>query len=135
MSHHQIVAVAGVVVRDGEILAMRRSELKVGSGLWETMSGRVEPDEDPIVAIEREIAEETGLEVRVDPRPVDAYAARRGDDPMIVIVFRADWVTGEVQRSDEHDAHRWLTPEAFSELTTLKRLAKAVRLAVPSEPA
>ena len=135
MAEKLVVAVVGVVVRGGEILAMRRSTLKVGAGLWETTSGRIEPGEEPIAAVAREIAEETGLEVRVTLRPVDTYAARRGDDPMVVIVFRADWVAGEVRRSDEHDAHRWVSPEAFAELTTLDRLAQAVRLATEADPA
>lgn len=114
---------------------MRRSELKVGAGLWEATSGRVEPGEEPIVAVRREIAEETALEVHVRERPIDAYTGRRGDEPMMVIVYRADWIAGEVEPSDEHDAHRWVTPRAFAELTTLDRLAQAVRLAVESEPA
>lgn len=130
-----IVAVVGVVVRSGEILAMRRSGLKVGAGLWEATSGRIEPGEEPIAAVRREISEETGLQVHVHPRPVDTYAAKRGAEPMIVIVFRADWVEGEVSRSDEHDDHRWVTVDEFAELTTLDRLAEAVRLAVDAAPA
>ena len=114
---------------------MRRSALKVGAGLWEATSGRVEPGEEPIAAVRREISEETGLEVSVHDRPVDSYTASRGDHPMVVIVFRADWIAGEVERSDEHDEHRWVTPAAFAELTTLDRLARAVRLAVPSDRA
>lgn len=124
-----VVAVVGIIVRENEILAMRRSELKVGAGLWEATSGRVEPGEEPIDAMRREILEETGLEVRVHDRPVDAYTARRGESPMVVIVFRADWIAGEVERSDEHDAHRWVSPDEFAELSTLDRLAEAVRLA------
>ena len=122
-----VVAVAAVIFREGRVLAMRRANGKdVGAGLWETLSGRVERGEEPIDAVGREIAEECGLEVRIDPRPVDAYAARRGDEPMVVIVYRADWVTGEVQRSEEHDAHAWWTPEEFERETTLARLAEAV---------
>ena len=78
-----VLAVAAVIVRDDRVLAMRRSSAKdAGAGLWETVSGRVEADEAPLDAIAREVREETGLVVAIDPRPIDAYTARRGDAPM-----------------------------------------------------
>jgi 8-oxo-dGTP diphosphatase len=127
-----VVAVAAVIVRsDGCVLAMRRSADKdAGAGLWETVSGRVMPDEPLDEAMLREIHEETGLVVRLHPRPIDAYVARRGDRPMCVIVYRADHVAGEVVRSDEHDAHGWLSAAEFRRTTTLARLADAVDRAV-----
>jgi 8-oxo-dGTP pyrophosphatase MutT (NUDIX family) len=122
-----VVAVAAVIVEDGRVLAMRRSATKdAGAGLWETLSGRVEPGEQPLDALAREIDEECGLRVRIHPRPVDAYVARRGGAPMTVIVYRADRVAGEVRRSDEHDAHAWWTPEEFRKRSTLTRLADAI---------
>lgn len=130
-----IVAVAALIFRDGRVLAMRRSQVKdAGAGLWETVSGRVEPGEEPLAAAEREIVEETGLETRIDPRPVDAYVARRGDVPMVVIAYRAQWLAGEVRRSLEHDAHAWWTPEELAENSTLTRLVEAVRASAFLEP-
>lgn len=125
---------AAVVLREGRLLAMRRSaDADAGAGLWETISGRVEQDEEPLHAVMREIAEESGLEVTIEPRPIDAYAARRGDLPMTVIVYRADWVSGDVQRSEEHDDHAWCTPEEFAGRSTLHRLAQAVRRAANAD--
>jgi 8-oxo-dGTP pyrophosphatase MutT (NUDIX family) len=122
-----VVAVCAVI-RDGDrVLALRRAPTKdAGAGLWETVSGRVRPDEPLLDAMAREIAEETGLEVALDPRPLDAYVARRGSAPMCVVVYRGTRVSGEVRRSDEHDDHAWLTPAAFRATTTLTRLADAV---------
>lgn len=125
-----VVAVAALIFREGRVLAMRRAETKdVGAGLWETVSGRVLPDEQPLEALTREIAEETSLEVRIDPRPVDAYSMRRGDRPMVVVLYRCDWVSGEVVRSEEHDDHAWWTPEEFERNSTLARLGRAIRSA------
>lgn len=133
-----VVAVAAVVFKGERVLAMRRASTKdAGAGLWETLSGRVEVGEEPLDAVVREIEEECGLEVRVDPRPVDVYAARRGAAPMIVIVYRADWLAGEVRRSDEHDDHAWWTPAELRERSTLTRLVDAVDVAAergPSNP-
>lgn len=130
-----VVAVAATVFRDGRVLAMRRSATReAGAGLWETLSGRVRPDEEPLTAVVREIEEECGLPVRVWPRPVTSYRASRAGAPMIVLVYRADADAGPVRRSDEHDAHAWLTPEAFARTTTLTPLARAVTMAAGLEP-
>jgi 8-oxo-dGTP diphosphatase len=126
----QIVAVAIAIFRGDRVLAMRRASGRdAGAGLWETISGRIAAGEDPLAAITREVREECGLEVRIDPRPVEAYAARRGDRPMTVIFFRGEHVAGEVVRSDEHDDHAWLTVEELAARTTLVRLVEAVRRA------
>ena len=123
----QLVAVAAVVVRDGRVLAMRRAASKeAGAGLWETLSGRVAPGEEPLAAVRREIIEESGLAVTVETRPIDVYVAKRKGVPMVVIVYRALWVGGEVRVSEEHDEFRWLTPADFEELSTLTRLSDAV---------
>lgn len=125
-----VVAVAAVIFKDDRVLAMRRAASKdAGAGLWETLSGRVEPDEQPLDALAREIDEECGLAVRIDERPVDAYVARRNEQPMLVVVYRADWVSGEVRRSDEHDAHAWWTPAELRAHSSLTRLALAVERA------
>ncbi|MFO0709725.1 MAG: NUDIX domain-containing protein [Sandaracinus sp.] len=122
-----VLAVCAVIRDEDRVLAMRRAPHKdAGAGLWETVSGRVEVDEDPLEAVRREVVEETGLVVDVEPRPIDCYVARRAGAPMCVVVYRATRRSGEVVRSDEHDAHAWLDRRQFRAITTLTRLADAV---------
>jgi 8-oxo-dGTP pyrophosphatase MutT (NUDIX family) len=124
---YYVVAVAAIIVREGRVLAMRRSAHKdAGAGLWETLSGRVDEGEEPLATVKREILEECALNVRVDPRPLTAYSAQRAGKPMIVIVYRAEYLSGEVVRSSEHDDHAWLTPDEFAERSGLNKLAQAV---------
>jgi len=126
----QWVAVTVLVFRGDRVLAMQRASTEAaGAGLWEGISGRVEADEDPLVAAEREVVEESGLRVRVRPRPVDTYAARRGGEPMTVIVFRAEHEAGEVVLSVEHDAHRWCELDELTELGVPARLIEAAHRA------
>ena len=125
-----IVAVAAIIVRDGKVLAMRRAADKdAGAGLWETLSGRVELGEEPLDAVRREIAEECGLAVRLEPRPLTVYHAKRNDEPMMVIVYRAHYGSGEVVMSDEHDDYGWVTAEDFAKRSTLAKLVNAVEQA------
>ena len=124
------VVAAAVVIRRGDtLLAMRRAPTKdAGPGLWETLSGRVEIGETPLETAAREVLEECGLEVTLDPRPVTCYPATRLGLPMIVIVYAAAYLSGEVTLSREHDRYLWLSPDAFADLSTLTPLVRAVHL-------
>ena len=122
-----VVAVAAIIIREGKILAMRRAaDNLAGPGLWETLSGRVEQGEEPLTAVAREIEEECGLSVEIDARPVDAYAATRRGEPMIVVLYRALYVAGEVRVSHEHDAFEWLSAAEFAARSSLLPLVLAV---------
>lgn len=122
-----VAAVAAIIFKEGKVLAMRRALTKdAGPGLWETLSGRIEANEAPLDAIKRELAEECGLTVRFDPRPVIAYEATRKGKPMILIIYRAEYLSGKTVRSEEHDAHGWLTPDEFAERSKLDKLVDAV---------
>jgi len=133
-----VVAVAALIVRAStdepgapRILALRRAPQNLaGPGLWETVSGRVEHGEEPLAAVAREISEECGLLVQVDPRPFASYAAQRRGRPMIVILYRAQYQAGNVQLSDEHDAFAWLTAAEFRERSTLRPLVAVVERAL-----
>lgn len=129
-----VVAVAVVIRRGGTLLAMRRAPTKdAGPGLWEALSGRVNEGEAPLEAAAREVDEESGLAVRIEPRPLSSYPATRLGLPMIVIVYAADHMGGEVTLSEEHDRYRWLSPEAFADLSTLTPLIQAAQLAFSVE--
>jgi 8-oxo-dGTP pyrophosphatase MutT (NUDIX family) len=122
----QWVAVTVLVFREDRMLCMRRAATKdAAPGLWEGVSGRVRAGEDPLAAARREVDEETGLRVRIHPRPIDVYAATRREEPMTVIVFVADYQEGEVVLSDEHDAYRWCARRDLDELGVPHRLIEA----------
>jgi 8-oxo-dGTP diphosphatase len=125
-----IVAVAVIVLRRGRLLALRRAAHRdAAPGVWETVSGRLEPGEDPRAAAVRETREETGLAIDLDARPVAAYQTRRAGRPMVVIVYRGASAAGEVRRSDEHDADAWMTPREFAAACALPPLVDAARVA------
>ncbi|MGB8328803.1 MAG: NUDIX domain-containing protein [Polyangiales bacterium] len=129
----QWVAVTVLVFRGDRMLSMRRAGSEEASpGLWEGVSGRVHAGEDPVDAARREVVEETGLHVTVQPRPVTAYAALRRDEPMTVIVFVAEHEEGEVVLSEEHDAHRWCGLRELRALGVPAQLLDAARNVWPA---
>jgi 8-oxo-dGTP diphosphatase len=105
------VVVAGALVRDGLLLAARRTEPPHLAGGWELPGGRVEPGETDEAAVVRELREELGADVVVGLRV-------GGDWPLGPFLMRVWLVTlapgsPEPAPLEEHDALRWL---AFDDL-------------------
>ena len=95
--------VGAAVVRDGRVLASRRTEPERLAGLWEFPGGKVEPGESDEAALARELVEELGVRAVVGARfgpdlPIG--------DAAVLRVYLAGFV-GEPDLID-HDAHRWL---------------------------
>lgn len=61
---YPVPAVAAIIMRDGEILLVRRGS-EPGIGKWSVPGGSVEIGETLVEAIKREVMEETGLEIDV----------------------------------------------------------------------
>jgi 8-oxo-dGTP diphosphatase len=124
-------AVCALVRRDGRILSMRRALSKDASpGVWEALSGRIEPGEEPLEAVRREIQEECGLSVRVHERPISSHCSERAGIPMLIVYYLADWLEGEVRISEEHDAFEWLEADEFARRSPIVPLGRAVRKAL-----
>lgn len=54
---------AGVIMRNEQVFIALRSKDKHQGGCWEFPGGKVEIDEEPQAALERELQEECGIEV------------------------------------------------------------------------
>ncbi|TDR14722.1 8-oxo-dGTP diphosphatase MutT [Marinomonas communis] len=54
---------AGVIIRNEQVFIALRSQDKHQGGCWEFPGGKVETDEEPQAALERELQEECGIEV------------------------------------------------------------------------
>ena len=96
--------VGAAIVRDGRVLAARRTTPPEAAGRWEFPGGKVEPGETPDAALVREIAEELGCTVEVvDWLPGEVGIGERH----VLTVAVARLVEGE-PRPHEHDRVRWL---------------------------
>jgi len=126
-----VAAVEVFVVREGRLLAMRRArDSEAAAGAWDAPSGRVRPGEQPLAAARREVREESGLEVEIDPRPVASYVAKRNEDDMMVVAYRGESDEGEVILSHEHDEFAWMTIGEFAAACPFPLLVQAARRAL-----
>jgi 8-oxo-dGTP diphosphatase len=102
------VVVGAAVVRDGRLLAARRTAPPEAAGRWELPGGKVDPGESPDDALVREVDEELGCRVAV-VRWLD------GEQPIgdihVLRVALCRPVEGEPVAGSDHDELRWLAPD------------------------
>ena len=99
--------VGAALVRDGRVLASRRTEPERLAGLWEFPGGKVEAGESDVEALVRELREELQVEAEV--------GERLGGDLLIgetavLRVYVCRLLEGEPALVD-HDEHRWLAAD------------------------
>jgi 8-oxo-dGTP diphosphatase len=100
------VVVGAAIVRDGMVLAARRSRPADLAGQWEFPGGKVEAGESGPAALIRECREELGVELRVR----DLLGTRSIREGLVLHVYVADLADGEPLAGDDHDEVRWLAP-------------------------
>jgi 8-oxo-dGTP diphosphatase len=106
-----VLVAAGVLVEGGRVLLTQRKAGSHLAGAWEFPGGKVEPGEDPRSALERELREELGIEVRVG-EIVDVTFHRYEDAGKAVLrVFYEAARTRESAEPRALDvaAYRWAT--------------------------
>jgi 8-oxo-dGTP pyrophosphatase MutT (NUDIX family) len=93
------------------VLSLQRSRETRCPGSWETVHGRIEPNERPEQAAVREVREETGLELdrlyNVTCQPFYLHAA--GVVQMAVVFAAFVREDTDVRLGPEHDRYDWLS--------------------------
>lgn len=130
-----VPAASAVVTNDrGEILMQRR----VDNNFWALPGGTMDFGETIVQTAEREVREETGLDVRVDgivgtfsdPRHIIEYSDGEVRQQFNVC-FHAILLGGDLRSSSESKEVRWVAPEQLSDLeihdTTRLRLEHFLR--------
>ena len=108
--------VGAAVVREGRVLACRRTAPPETAGRWEFPGGKVEEGESPAAALVREVAEELGCRIEVlDWLPGQAPIGERH----VLTVAVARLVDGE-PTPVEHDQVAWLAAPELGDVDWLE---------------
>ncbi|MFN8189319.1 MAG: (deoxy)nucleoside triphosphate pyrophosphohydrolase [Nocardioidaceae bacterium] len=108
--------VGAAILRDGRVLAARRTTPPAAAGRWELPGGKVEPGEDAGDAVVREVAEELGCEVEVTGWLPGRSAIATGLDLVVALARITDGEPSPV----EHDQVRWLTAAELHQVDWLE---------------
>jgi len=117
------VSVKALIVNDeGKLLLAKESD-----GTWDFLGGGLDHNEDPAVALKREIHEETGLQVtNISLLPRYFITAERPEkNTFVANVFYETWVRNlDFTPSHECEELRYLSPQEIRELKTLPNVDK-----------
>ncbi|MDD5163342.1 MAG: NUDIX domain-containing protein [Candidatus ainarchaeum sp.] len=102
------LAVKGFITENKKVLILKRSGYtKQMPGIWELPGGRLEAGEDPLAGLQREIKEETGIEIEI-VFPMSVRHFTREDGQIItMIIFLCKPKSKTVKLSSEHTEFEW----------------------------
>ena len=108
-----VQVVAAIIERYGRMLICRRTAEQSHALKWEFPGGKVEPGETPPQALERELAEELGIQ-RASGQEIARYQhTYPGKDTILLIFFRITGFEGEPANLIFHEM-RWEPPERLA---------------------
>ena len=124
------VAVGAVVFKDHKVLLVKRSK-PPGNGLWAIPGGSVELGETLQKAAEREIFEETGINI-IAQKPFYTFDVIEKDENnqirfhYVIVDLMAEYINGEPLPGDDAEEARWVSYRELKDLevspSTLKVL-------------
>ena len=113
----RVPVVGAAIVREGRVLAARRTAPPAAAGRWELPGGKVEPGETPAAALVREVREELGCDVAVTGWLTGSAAIGRTH---VLTVATAVLLDGSPDPDPaEHDAVRWLSAAELDDVDWL----------------
>jgi 8-oxo-dGTP pyrophosphatase MutT (NUDIX family) len=103
--------------KENKLLVMRDKK----SGFGDLPGGRMNEDEffgDWKESIKRELKEELSENFKIDLKPEPVLIAKHrvsdGNHPCIIIGYRANYISGEIKISDEHDFFEWVNVQDYN---------------------
>jgi 8-oxo-dGTP diphosphatase len=91
------VVVAGILQREGSILICRRRADQPHALKWEFPGGKLERDETPIAALQRELQEELGIDSDPATEITRYQYAYPGKNPILLIFLRVTGWRGDIE--------------------------------------
>jgi 8-oxo-dGTP diphosphatase len=105
----RIVVVCGVIFQEGKIFIARRRQGRSMSGKWEFPGGKIETNESPEKALQRELIEELDLEVEISSL-LGSVEYSYSSFSIRLIAYKCFSSASPMHMTD-HDMFEWVIPE------------------------
>ena len=120
----ELNVVAGIVRHEGRILICQRPEGGHMPGYWEFPGGKIEDDENPREALQREISEELGLDVRVGRLHWETRHSYPDRDVHLRF-YDCEWKSGVAENLGVAE-HEWVSPSSLGDFDFLPADARLI---------
>ncbi len=104
-----IHVVCAVIEKNGLVLCALRSEHMALPLKWEFPGGKIEPNEDEKVALQREILEELNASIEIIARMPEHVHAYTPEKEIRLIPYRCALAVGTTLHAREHAELRWVS--------------------------
>jgi 8-oxo-dGTP diphosphatase len=111
-----IEVVCALILRNGCVLCAKRSERMALPLKWEFPGGKLEPNELPEAALQREILEELGVEIEIGSALQVSEHSYDGVRTIRLIPFLASIIDNNEPKAHEHSEIRWVTNSELMQL-------------------
>ena len=101
-----IPVVAAMITKEDQILLGQRPEGSSIPGVWEFPGGKIEPNEAPTEALQRELKEELGIQANVGPLLL-ASAHTYGDVSILLLIYHIQYWTSD-PKALHHTQIKWV---------------------------
>lgn len=114
----------------GEILLLQRSHTDDRRPLgWDLPGGNVEHNEDPNVAVLRELQEEAGL--TASNSQVFYVGTETEDHYIVTLLYKGTADVLDVKLSHEHEQYKWIKPEEITNFDMPQKYVTSALMLVP----
>lgn len=103
---HFLVAVHAFFIKDGQVLLLQRVNTGYMDGHWSVPAGHVDGGESIWRAMQREIKEETTVEIKEKHQPIHVMHRADDDDERIDYFFLIDNWQGQIQIGEPNKCSR-----------------------------
>ncbi len=117
MSEEFRTVVKALITNNGKVLIGRKEDGDHPiAGEWHILGGHLEIGEHPEEAVEREVEEETGLEVEVHQIvDVSTFSWTDGEKDSLQILYHTEAESREAEASSDLSDVKWVSPEKLVE--------------------
>jgi 8-oxo-dGTP diphosphatase len=128
-----VLGVAAVIWNDrGEVLLIRRAK-EPRKGQWSLPGGKLEFGETLIDGVQREVREETGLEVEIlglidVAETIRDTSVGAADDHFVLIDYGARVISGTAEAASDAAEARWFTLEELDTLPLWSEMRRIIAL-------
>jgi 8-oxo-dGTP diphosphatase len=126
MDAHRVDCVGALVYDEQRRLLVVRRANEPSRGLWSLPGGRVEPGEDDLTAVAREVAEETGLTVEVGALVGEVEREAPNGRLYVIRDYEAEAIGGVLTAGDDATDAKFVSRDEFDNLPTATLLASTL---------